>query len=133
MEQYQPKYDPERSRQVAAAIATNQIPFLKWPSLEESAETVDIYQRLQSVGQEQIEKDFDRVFYHIFYSSRNRDRDQPMLEDRLGLKDGRIHTLLEVTDKFGFMGPAVTQNIQDDLLRKLRNYPNVDIIKELVK
>jgi len=132
MDEYQPKYDSDRARQVLAAIATQQIPFMQWYSLEESAETVHFYQRLQSVGQEQLERAFDHIFYHVFYSQRNRDRDQPMLEARLGLKDGRIHTLQEVTDEFGFKGPSVTQNTQNTLLRKMRHSSIVDIVRQLV-
>ena len=133
MDEYQPQYDPERSRQVAAAIATKQYPMSQWSSLAQNDDAWDYYQRLQSVDQEQIERTFDHIFSHIFYSPRNRSRDQSMLVARLGLIDGRIHSLEEVTKEFGFRGPGVTQNTQNTLLRKMRHSTIVDIVKKLVE
>jgi len=133
MEEYQPRYDRERSMQVLAAIATKQYPMSQWYSLADNVDTMDFYQRLQSVDQEQIEKAFEHIFHHIFYSPRNRDRDQPMLEARLGLPEGRVHALLEVTDEFGFRGPAVTQSTQNRFLGKMRHSTIVDITRQLVQ
>lgn len=133
MTEYQPKYDPERLRQVAAAIATKHDPILQWSDLEQAADTRFFHERLQSVEQEQLERAFDHIFDHILYSSRNRDRYQKMFEARLGLKDGRVHTLLEVTDEFDFKHPRRARDAQDDLLKKLRVYHVVDSVKGLVE